>query len=205
MSQTLRAALYIRVSTDGQDTDNQRQRLEGVADLRGWPIAHVYEDSGISGAKARHKRPGFDAMLNDARRRRFDVLMFWSIDRLGRSTATVTAALAELDHAGVALYADKEGMDATTPHGRAMLQMAAVFAELERGMIQERVKAGLARARADRPRHASGRARKHSAGRGSPRRRKPTFGRRLPPAPDPGGRRGRGRKRHRPAGPQGDG
>ncbi len=81
-------------------------------------------------------------------RRRFDVLAVWSIDRLGRSTATVATALAELDAAGVAIYADREGMDATTPHGRAMLQMAAVFAELERGMIRERVIAGLARAKA---------------------------------------------------------
>ena len=88
-------------------------------------------------------------MLKDAVRRRFDVLMFWSIDRLGRSTAAVTTALAELDAAGVAIYADKEAMDATTPHGRAMLQMAAVFAELERGMIRERVMAGLARVRAE--------------------------------------------------------
>jgi DNA invertase Pin-like site-specific DNA recombinase len=74
---------------------------------------------------------------------------FWSIDRLGRSTAAVTTALVELDAAGVAIYADKEAMDATTPHGRAMLQMAAVFAELERGMIRERVMAGLARVRAE--------------------------------------------------------
>jgi DNA invertase Pin-like site-specific DNA recombinase len=72
----------------------------------------------------------------------------WSIDRLGRSTATVTAALEELNHVGVAIYADKEGMDATAPHGRAMLQMAAVFGELERGLLRERVNAGLARARA---------------------------------------------------------
>jgi DNA invertase Pin-like site-specific DNA recombinase len=75
------------------------------------------------------------------------VLMVWSIDRMGRSTATVAAALAELEAAGVAIYADKEPMDATTPHGKAMLHMAAVFAELERGMIRERVMAGLERAR----------------------------------------------------------
>jgi DNA invertase Pin-like site-specific DNA recombinase len=140
-----RAALYLRVSTDGQTTDNQRRVLTEVAERRGWTIATVYEDAGISGAKGRDKRPGFDAMLKDATRRRFDVLMFWSIDRLGRSTATVANALAELDTAGVAIYADKEAMDATTPHGKAMLQMAAVFAELERGMIRERVIAGLAR------------------------------------------------------------
>jgi DNA invertase Pin-like site-specific DNA recombinase len=146
-----RAALYLRVSTSGQDTANQREVLEAVAARRGWTIVEIYADDGISGAKGREKRPAFDAMLKDARRRRFDVLMFWSVDRLGRSTATVSAALVELEHVGVAVYADKEGMDATTPHGRAMLQMAAVFAELERGMIQERVKAGLARARAETP------------------------------------------------------
>ena len=77
-------------------------------------------------------------MLKGATRRKFDVLMFWSIDRLGRSTAAVSTALAEVEAAGVAIYADKEAVDATTPHGKAMLQMAAVFAELERGMIRER-------------------------------------------------------------------
>lgn len=143
-----RAALYLRVSTDGQTTENQRRALLEVAERRGWTVAQVYEDSGISGAKGRDKRPGFDAMMKDATRRRFDVLLFWSIDRLGRSTAMVATALAELEAAGVSIYADKEAMDATTPHGKAMLQMAAVFAELERGMIRERVMAGLDRAKA---------------------------------------------------------
>jgi DNA invertase Pin-like site-specific DNA recombinase len=139
----------LRVSTDGQTTDNQRRVLTEVADRRGWTLFSAYEDAGVSGAKGRDKRPGFDAMLKDATRRRFDVLMFWSIDRLGRSTAAVAAALAELEAAGVAVYADKEAVDATTPGGRAMLQMAAVFAELERSMIRERVMAGLARVRAE--------------------------------------------------------
>jgi DNA invertase Pin-like site-specific DNA recombinase len=143
-----RAAVYLRVSTDGQTTENQRRVLEEVAERRGWTVVASFEDAGISGAKGRDKRPGFDAMLKAATRRQFDVLMFWSIDRLGRSTAMVATALAELEAAGVAIYADKEAMDATTPHGKAMLQMAAVFAELERGMIRERVMAGLARAKA---------------------------------------------------------
>jgi DNA invertase Pin-like site-specific DNA recombinase len=143
-----RAAMYLRVSTDGQTTENQRLALEAVAERRGWTVTATYQDAGISGAKGRDKRPGFDAMLKDATRRRFDVLMFWSIDRLGRSTAMVATALMELEAAGVAIYADKEAMDATTPHGKAMLQMAAVFAELERGLIRERVMAGLTRARA---------------------------------------------------------
>lgn len=143
-----RAAMYLRVSTDGQTTENQRRVLAEVAERRGWTLTTVYEDAGISGAKGREHRPGFDAMLKDATRRKFDVLMFWSVDRLGRSTAGVATALAELEAAGVVVYADKEAIDATTPHGRAMLQMAAVFAELERGMIQARVVAGLDRARA---------------------------------------------------------
>lgn len=143
-----RAAIYLRVSTDGQTTENQRLALEAVAERRGWTVVRAYEDAGISGAKARDQRPGFDAAMKDAARRRFDVLMAWSVDRLGRSAAGVAAALDELHAAGVAIYADKEGVDATTPHGRAMLQMAAVFAELERGMVRERVNAGLARARA---------------------------------------------------------
>ena len=142
-----RAALYVRVSTDGQTTENQRHALAAVAERRGWIVAKIYEDAGISGAKGRDRRPGFDAALKDAVRRRYDVLMVWSIDRLGRSTATVVTALHELEAAGVAIYADREAMDATTPHGKAMLQMAAVFAELERGMIRERVLAGLQRAR----------------------------------------------------------
>jgi DNA invertase Pin-like site-specific DNA recombinase len=143
-----RAAVYLRISTDGQTTENQRLALEAVAQRRGWTVVESYQDNGISGAKGRDKRPAFDAALKDAVRRRFDVLMVWSIDRMGRSTATVAAALAELEAAGVAIYADKEAMNATTPHGKAMLHMAAVFAELQRGMIRERVMAGLERAKA---------------------------------------------------------
>lgn len=144
----MRAAMYLRVSTDGQTTANQRRVLEQVAERRGWEITKVYEDAWISGAKGRDQRPGFDAALKDATRRRYDVLMVWSVDRLGRSTAAVATALEELHAAGVAIYADREAMDATTPHGKAMLQMAAVFGELERAMIRERVNAGLARAKA---------------------------------------------------------
>ena len=147
MAKAKRVALYLRVSTDGQTTENQRQALEIVAARRGWEIVKVFEDAGISGAKGRDKRAGFDGAMKDAARGRFDILAVWSIDRLGRSTATVATSLAELDTYGIAIYADREGMDATTPHGRAMLQMAAVFAELERGMIRERVLAGLDRAK----------------------------------------------------------
>ena len=146
-TKTTRAALYLRVSTDQQTVENQRIALQQVAERRGWQVVAEYADEGISGAKDRHGRPGLDKLLRDASKGRFDVLMVWSIDRLGRSAATVTAALDELRDVGATIYADKEGMDGTTAHGRAMLQMAAVFGELERAMIRERVNAGLDRAR----------------------------------------------------------
>jgi DNA invertase Pin-like site-specific DNA recombinase len=146
---TKRAAIYLRVSTDEQTTENQRQALVEVAARRGWTVVETYQDQGVSGSKGRDQRPGFDRMLKDASRRRFDVLAVWSIDRLGRSTAAVATALDDLEAAGVAIYADKEGVDASTAHGRAMLEMASVFARLERSMIVERVKAGMARAKAE--------------------------------------------------------
>ena len=145
---TKRAAFYLRVSTDKQTTENQRMILADVAERRGWPVVGVYEDAGISGAKGRDKRPAFDRMLKDASRRRFDVLMVAAVDRLGRSVATVSVTLADLLAAGVETYAHREAIDGTTPHGRAMLQMSVVFAELEREMIRDRVRAGLIRAKA---------------------------------------------------------
>ena len=84
---TKRAALYLRVSTDGQTTENQRRELENVAARSGWTIVGVYEDAGVSGAKGRDKRPAFDKLCKDAARRKFDVVMAWAIDRLGRSVA----------------------------------------------------------------------------------------------------------------------
>jgi DNA invertase Pin-like site-specific DNA recombinase len=144
-----RAAIYLRVSTDGQTVENQRADLTKLAELRGWSIVQTYEDAGISGAKGRDRRPGLDALLKDAKRRRFDVALFWAVDRLGRSTASVVTAMDELDAAGVAQFYFKESMDTSTPHGRAMLEMAAVFARLEREMIRARVVAGLQRARAN--------------------------------------------------------
>src|SRR5271169_1767609 len=130
----LRAAIYPRVRRDDQTSENQRLVLAKVAGHRGWLIVQTYEDQGISGAKGRDQRPAFDTMLKDAVRRRFDVLMVWSIDRLGRSVLHVANALAELDAAGVALYCDREGIDSSTPMGRAMIQMASVYGEQERSI-----------------------------------------------------------------------
>jgi DNA invertase Pin-like site-specific DNA recombinase len=144
----MRAALYLRVSTtDGQTTENQRMALAKVAGHRGWEIVQTYEDAGISGAKGRDQRPAFNQMLKDAVRGRFQVLMVWSIDRLGRSVLHVASAMAEMDAAGVALYSDQQAIDSTSPFGKAMMQMACVFGELEREMIRARVRAGLNRVR----------------------------------------------------------
>ena len=108
----------------------------------------VFEDSGISGAKGREKRPAFDGLLKDATRGKFDIVAAWSVDRLGRSLQDLVAFLAELRDTGRDLYLHQQAIDTSTPSGRAMFQMLGVFAEFERGLIRERVNAGLARARA---------------------------------------------------------
>lgn len=146
---TERTALYLRVSTAEQTTENQRLELVKLAELRGWQVTEVYEDAGISGAKGRDKRPELDRLLKDAAKRKFDRVLVWSVDRLGRSTAQVAVTMEELRSSRVNLFCYRESMDSSTAHGQAMLEMAAVFAKLERAMIQERVKAGLARAKAE--------------------------------------------------------
>ena len=144
-----RVAFYLRVSTGEQTTENQRRELEAVARHRGWQIVAVYEDQGVSGAKGREKRPQLDRMLKDAVRGKFDVLAAWAVDRLGRSLQDLVGTLGELRAGGVDLFLHQQAVDTTTPSGRAMFRMLGVFAEFERAMIQERVKAGLARARAN--------------------------------------------------------
>jgi DNA invertase Pin-like site-specific DNA recombinase len=145
---TRRVAFYLRVSTGEQTTENQRRELEAVARHRGWEIVAVYEDQGISGAKGRDKRPQFDRMLRDVVRGKFDVLAAWAVDRLGRSLQDLVTTLGELRAAEIDLFLHQQAVDTTTPSGRAMFGMLGVFAEFERAMIQDRVKAGLARARA---------------------------------------------------------
>lgn len=144
-----RAALYLRVSTLDQTTENQRLELEHVAERAGWIIAEVYEDAGISGAKGRDRRPAFDRLLKDAARRRFDVIAAWSVDRLGRSLPHLVSFLEDIHGYGIDLYLHQQGIDTTTPAGKAMFQMLGVFSEFERAMIRERVNAGLARAKAN--------------------------------------------------------
>lgn len=143
-----RVALYARVSSDGQTVQNQLRELEAVAERHGWVIAGRFVDEGVSGAKGRAGRPGFDALCQGISRRDVDRIAAWSVDRLGRSLSDLVAFLSELRAKGIDLYLHQQGLDTSTPSGRAMFQMLGVFAEFERAMIQARVQAGLARARA---------------------------------------------------------
>src|SRR5467141_3355223 len=143
-----RVALYIRVSTSKQYTENQRRELEAMAARSGWDVVKVFEDTGISGAKGRDKRPGLDAMLKAVNAKEFDMVAAWSVDRLGRSLTDLLGILQGLHDKGVDLFLHQQGLDTSTTAGKAMFQMLGVFAEFERGIIRERVNAGLARARA---------------------------------------------------------
>jgi DNA invertase Pin-like site-specific DNA recombinase len=148
MAKAKRAALYLRVSTGEQTPENQRRELQAAAEARGWQIVAEFEDAGISGSRGRDKRPGLDQMLKAAVRRQFDVVMAWSVDRLGRSLADLINGLDELKGAHVDLFLHQQSIDTTTPGGKAMYQMLGVFAEFERAMIVSRVNAGIARVKA---------------------------------------------------------
>jgi DNA invertase Pin-like site-specific DNA recombinase len=142
-----RTALYLRVSTIDQTTANQERELRQIASRMGCEIVKIYRDHGVSGAKGRNGRPAFDSLCKAAARREFDMVMAWSVDRLGRSLQDLVAFLSELHALGVDLFLHQQGLDTTSPSGKAMFQMLGVFAEFERSIIQERVRAGLARAR----------------------------------------------------------
>ena len=144
-----RVAIYLRVSTSKQDTENQLRELTAVADRSGWEIWRVYEDAGISGAKGRDQRPALDAMMKAVNAKEFDMIATWSVDRLGRSLTDLLSILQSLHEKGVGLFLHQQGLDTSTTAGKAMFQMLGVFAEFERGIIRERVNAGLARARAN--------------------------------------------------------
>lgn len=140
-----RCAIYTRVSTFDQEPENQLAELRRYVQARGW-TGQEYVDKGISGAK--DKRPALDALLRDARRRRFDVLLCWRLDRLGRNLRHLILLLEELEALGVAFVSLAEGIDATTPAGRLQMHILGAIAEFERARITERVRAGLARVRA---------------------------------------------------------
>jgi DNA invertase Pin-like site-specific DNA recombinase len=145
---TKRAALYLRVSTDRQTVENQQKALQAIAEHRGWEIVATYSDKGISGAKGRRDRPGFDQMLGDAGRGKFDIVMAFALDRIGRSLSDLLATIKHLEECRVDLFVDRNMIDTTTPTGKLLFHVTSAFAEFERDMIVQRVNAGLDRARA---------------------------------------------------------
>ena len=144
---TKRTVIYARVSTKEQTTENQMIALREVAQRAGWKVVAEYVDQGISGAKGRDQRPQFDALSKSITRREVDIVMSWSVDRLGRSLQHLLSFLTELNASGADLYLHQQGVDTTTPAGKALFQMMGVFAEFERSMIKERVQSGIDRAR----------------------------------------------------------
>jgi DNA invertase Pin-like site-specific DNA recombinase len=142
-----RAALYCRVSTVDQHPETQLRELRQFAQQRGFQVAKEYTDVGISGIKAR--RPALDQMLEDARRRRFNVVLVWAFDRMARSVRHFLEVLDELNHLGIEFVSFRESVDTSGPLGRAMVVIVSAIAELERNLIVERVRAGMRRARAE--------------------------------------------------------
>jgi DNA invertase Pin-like site-specific DNA recombinase len=143
----MRVAIYARVSTMEQNPENQSAELRRYAGARGWTTAREYCDRGISGS--RERRPALDELFRDAKRRRFDVLLVWRLDRLGRNLKHLITLLEELRALGIDFVSLAEGIDATTPAGKLQMHILGAIAEFERGRIQERVRAGLARAKAN--------------------------------------------------------
>lgn len=156
-TKTVRAAIYARVSTNDQTTENQLLELRRYCEARGW-TATEYVDT-KSGAKDR--RPGLDTLMAAARRRQFDALLVWRLDRLGRNLHHLVTCIEELTALGIAFVSLNEGIDTNTPAGRLQLHLLAAIAQFERDRIRERVHAGLARARAQGKR--LGRPRRHPA------------------------------------------
>ncbi|WP_020181843.1 recombinase family protein [Methylotenera sp. 1P/1] len=146
-SQSKRVALYARVSTESQTTDNQLVELRAVAERMGWVVVGEFIDHAISGAKGRDQRPAFDKLQKGAVRKEFDMVAAWSVDRLGRSLQHLVEFLSEIHESGVDLYLHQQGINTGTPAGKALFQMCGVFAEFEKSMIKERVIAGIARSK----------------------------------------------------------
>lgn len=142
-----KVAIYARVSTQDQTTDNQLNQLREVAARNGWIIVREFIDHGISGAKSAAGRPALASLLKAVTRREFDVVMAWDVSRLGRSLQDLIGFLNDISAKHVDLYLHQQGLDTSTPTGRMIFQMCGVFAEFERGMIRDRVLAGLERAK----------------------------------------------------------
>jgi len=142
---TPRVALYARVSTTDQSTDSQLLDLRRYTQERNWHIFKEYVDEGISGTK--DSRPALNELMNDAKKRRFDVVLVWRFDRFARSTKHLILALEEFKNLGIDFVSYQENIDTSSPLGSAIFTIISAVAQLERDIIAERVKAGLRRAK----------------------------------------------------------
>ena len=143
-----KVAIYARVSTASQTTENQLLDLRQTAQRMGYTIVAEFVDNGISGAKGRCDRPALDQMLKQATQRRFDMILCWDISRLGRSLQNLVEILTELQSLKIDLFFQQQGLDTSTSSGRMMFSVFGALAEYERELIRERVIAGQQRAKA---------------------------------------------------------
>ncbi len=142
-----RVAIYARVSTDKQQTSNQVLVLKEIAERSGYNIIQIYEDKGISGSKGREDRPALNQMMKDATHRKFDMVMCWSIDRLGRSISHLIEIMNELNELKIDMFFSQQSIDTTQSSGRMLFSIMGAIGEFEKSLIKERVLAGLDRAR----------------------------------------------------------
>jgi DNA invertase Pin-like site-specific DNA recombinase len=144
--QVKKAAIYVRVSTADQDAGMQEQELVEYVASRNWSLHKIYRDVGVSGVA--EKRPGLDALLNDCRRRRLNIIVVWKFDRFARSLRQLVNALELFRELGIAFVSCTEAIDTSLPHGELLFQIMGSIAQFEKSLITERVKAGLRHARA---------------------------------------------------------
>jgi len=144
-----KAVIYSRVSTDKQTVDNQLKVLREVAEKKGLEVVREISDEGISGAKGRNEREGFDELIKGSIQKEWDIILVWDVSRLGRSLQHLVSFLDDIHSANCDLYIHQSGIDTTTASGKMMFQMTACFVEFERSMIRQRVIAGQQRAKAE--------------------------------------------------------
>ena len=144
-----KAVIYTRVSTNDQSVSNQLKVLREIADKKGLNVVKEISDEGISGAKGRDQRKGFDDLIKGAVRKEFDIILVWDVSRLGRSLKHLVSFLEDVQSAKCDLYIHQSGIDTSTASGKMMFGMLSVFSEFERSMIRERVIAGQQRAKAE--------------------------------------------------------
>jgi DNA invertase Pin-like site-specific DNA recombinase len=144
-----KAVIYSRVSTNEQTVENQLRVLREVAEKRGLEVVREISDEGISGAKGRNERPGFDELIKGSVKNEWDIILVWDVSRLGRSLQHLVSFLEDIQSANCDMYIHQSGIDTSTPSGKMMFGMLSVFSEFERSMIRERVIAGQQRAKSE--------------------------------------------------------